>query len=182
VYGDTVNVASRLVSLAGGDEIFLSGAVYEALPPALQAQTRLIDQVLLRNRPTPVPVYELVREEEDATVSLPVRMRSSSATMEIRHGDRRFVVGPERTRLTIGRHANSDIHVDREQVSRLHVEIILRIDKFLLVDHSTNGTYVFVDDGPMLRVVREELVLSGAGRIVPGVETAPPIVYRVSAR
>lgn len=181
IYGDTVNVAARLVSLADGDEIFLSGSVHDALTPALRAQTRLIDQILLRNRPTPVPVYELAREEEDATVSLPVRPRPTGATMQIGHGDRLFVLGPERTRLTIGRHASSDIHVDHEQVSRVHVEIILRTDKFLLVDRSTNGTYVYVDNGPMLRVVREEVVLSGAGRIVPGVETDAPIVYRVSA-
>jgi hypothetical protein len=181
VYGDTVNVASRLVGLAGGDEIFISGKVYEALPPEVRAQARLIDQLLLRNRPTPVLVYELAREEEDATVSLAVRMRASSATMEISHGDRRFVLGPERLKVTIGRHADSDIRVDHEMVSRTHAEISLRGDKFVLDDRSTNGTYVHIADGPVLRVVREEMVLAGAGRIVPGVEPEAPIVYRVAA-
>jgi class 3 adenylate cyclase len=181
VYGDTVNVASRLMNLAGVDEIFLSGKAYEALPPALRAQMRVIDQLLLRNRPAPVLVYELARQEEDATVSVGVRMRASASTMEITHGEHLFVVGPERPKVTIGRHANSDIRVEHEMVSRTHAEVTLRGDKFVLVDRSTNGTYVYIDRGPMLRVVREELVLSGGGRIVPGVETDEPILYRVSA-
>ena len=171
VYGDVVNVAARLVGLAGGDEIFLSGTVYESLPAARRAQMRLIDQLLLRNRPAPVLVYELMREERDATVSIDVRTRASMATLQITHGERLFVVGPERPRVTIGRHAGSDIRIDHEAVSRTHAEISVRGEKFVLVDRSTNGTYVHVDSGPILRIVREELVLAGGGRIVPGVET-----------
>jgi class 3 adenylate cyclase len=181
VYGDTVNVAARLVSLAGADEIFLSGKVYEALPPALRAQTRMIDQLLLRNRPAPVLVYELIRDEADNTVSVGVRLRASSTSMEITHGDQHFVLGPERPKVAIGRHVANDIHIDHEMVSRVHAEVVLRGDKFMLIDRSSNGTYVYIENGPMLRIVREELVLSGGGRIVAGVETAHPIQYRVLA-
>ena len=93
-----------------------------------------------------------------------------------------LVVGPERPRLTIGRHASSDVRVEHEAVSRIHAEIILRGDKFVLIDRSTNGTYVHVDDGPILRIVREELVLAGTGRIVPGVEPPEAIRYRMVIR
>jgi adenylate cyclase len=181
VYGDVVNVAARLTALAGADEIFLSGKVYEALPPALRAKIRLIDQILLRNRPAPVLVYEYAREESEATVSVPVRRRASTATMELTHGDLLLVVGPERPRVTIGRHAENDIRVEHDVVSRNHAEIALRGDRFVLVDRSTNGTYVYVDNGPMLRVVREEIVLSGIGRIVIGTDGGLPIHFRVAA-
>lgn len=181
VYGDVVNVAARLVGLAGGDEIFLSGTVYERLPALRRAQMRVIDQLLLRNRPSPVLVYELMREERDATVSINMRPRAAMATMQLTHGERLFVVSPERVRVTIGRHADSDIRVEHEAVSRTHAEISLRGEKFVLVDCSTNGTYVHVDNGPMLRIVREEIVLTGGGRIVPGVEPEQPIRYLVAA-
>lgn len=181
VYGDVVNVAARLVGLAGGDEIFLSGTVFEGLSALRRAQMRLIDQLLLRNRPAPVLVYELMREERDATVSINMRPRASMSTMQITHGERLYVVSPERARVTIGRHADSDIRIEHEAVSRTHAEISLRGDKFVLVDRSTNGTYVHVDSGPMLRIVREELVLAGGGRIVPGVEPEQPIRYLVAA-
>jgi class 3 adenylate cyclase len=181
VYGDTVNVASRLMSLAGADEIFLSGKVYEALPSELRTQVRVFDQVALRNRPTPVLVYELVREEHDLTVSAPVRARASTAVLEITHAQALFVIGPERPHLTIGRHSSCDIRLDHDMVSRTHAEIALRRDKFALIDRSTNGTYVYIDEGPMLRVAREEIILGGAGRIVPGVESGAAIRYRVAA-
>lgn len=180
VYGDTVNVAARLLSLATADEIFLSGKVYEALSPDLRRRVRPFDQLPLRNRPGSVLVYELVCDEREGTVHAP-RMRASTATLEISHGDRLFVIGPERPKLSIGRHRGCDIHIEHDMVSRTHVEITLHRDKFVLADRSRNGTYVHIDEGPVLRVAREEMVLVGAGRIVPAVETPAPIRYRVTA-
>ena len=179
VYGDVVNVAARLVHLAFVDEILLSGGAYEGLPRALRAQAHMIDQLALRNRPTPVVVYEFTRGEQDTTVSAAVRMRGATTTMEITHGERLLVVGPERPRVTIGRDARSDIRVAQNQVSRAHAVISLRGDKFVLADHSINGTYVYLAGGSMLRILREEIVLTGSGRIVPGVESPQPIIYSV---
>ena len=182
VYGDVANVAARLVGRADAGEIFLSGKVYEALPGELRANVQLIDQMLLRNRPTPVLVYKCVRDTHRATVKARARRRPSTATMEVTHGDRLLVVGPERPRVCMGRDAGNDIRIDEDVVSRNHAEIALRGDRFLLVDRSTNGTYVYPDNGPMLRLVREEIVLTGAGRLVLGIaETSQPILYRMVA-
>ena len=186
VYGDVVNVAARLVSLAGVDEIFFSGNVYEALPPSMRESSRLIDQLALRNRPLSVAVYQYLLghdEMDDLTVSVSTRSRSSISTMEIRHGEQLLIVNPEHSKLTIGRHSDNDIVIGKRGenvVSRNHAEISLHGDKFLLIDRSTNGTYVRVDDGPVLRVAREEVMLAGSGRIVPGREIEPPIIYRVT--
>lgn len=182
VFGDVVNVAARLTTLAGGDEIFLSGKVYELLAPDLRAGVRLIDQLSLRNRPGSVLVYEFVGEEMDSTVSLGSRLRTATAAMEVVFGEQLFVIGPERPRVTIGRQTEHDIRIDHEAVSRHHADIALRGDRFVLVDRSTNGTYIYVEHGPVLRVVREEVALSGNGRIVPGIEPTPPILFRVSAQ
>ncbi len=181
VYGDIVNVAARLVGLADGDEIFLSAAVYEVLSPTWRQRTRLIAQLPLRNRPGAVLVYELTRASGDETVHVGTRIRVPTASLEITHGERLFVIGPERPRLTIGRQPDSDILIAEDAVSRTHAEIALRADKFVLIDRSTNGTYVYVDGGAVLRAVREEIVLSGSGRIVAGVERPDVICYRVTA-
>jgi len=182
IFGDVVNVAARLLALAGPDEIFLSGKVYEVLDQELRAGVRLIDQITLRNRPGAVLVYEYVGAEREATVSVAGKPRASTVALEIEHGARLFVIGPERPRLTIGRQASHDICVDHDAVSRTHAELQLREDRFVLVDRSTNGTYVHVDGGAVLRIVREELILAGAGRIVAGIEADPPIRFRVTAR
>jgi class 3 adenylate cyclase len=181
VFGDVVNVAARLVGLAGAEEIFLSGKAYEGLAPELRGQMRLIDQLLLRNRPGPILVYEFIGDECDSTVGVGARLRTATAVMEVSYGDALFVLGPERPRLTIGRQAEHDIRIEHEAVSRLQAEVVLRGDKFVLVDHSTNGTYVQLEHGPMLRLIREELALAGSGRIVAGVDSGPPILFRFAS-
>jgi adenylate cyclase len=181
VFGDVVNVAARLVEIAGPDEILLSGSTYEALAPALRGQARAIDQLVLRNRPAPVLVYEFIGDEEDATVGIGNRIRAAATVLEITHGERVFVIGPERPRLTIGREARHDIQLDHHAVSRLHAEIVVRGDKFVLIDRSTNGTYVYVADAPVLRVMREELALPARGHITAGVEGGRSIAFRLVA-
>lgn len=183
VYGDVANVAARLVGKADAGEIFLSGSVYGSLPMQLRAQVQLIDQMLLRNRPDAVPVYKYAPDSPLTTIRRRTRRRASAATLELQHGDLLLVIGPKRPRVSIGRDAENDICVEDDAVSRTHAEITLRGDRFMLVDRSTNGTYVYADNGPMLRLVRDELALTGVGRIVLGAEeTSHPILYRVAAR
>jgi predicted component of type VI protein secretion system len=52
--------------------------------------------------------------------------------------------------------------------SRLHARIERRRDKFVLVDQSSNGTYVTVDGEKEILLRREELVLRGRGQITFG--------------
>jgi adenylate cyclase len=183
VYGDVANVAARLVSRAAAGEIFLSGNVYDALPDEVRAHVQLIDQMLLRNRPTAVSVYKYVPDSIRATMKAGTRRLPVTATMEVTHGERLFVIGPERPRVCMGRDPGNDIRIDEDFVSRQHAEIALHGDRFVLVDRSTNGTYVYADQGPVFRLVREELDLTGAGRIVLGVAEAPAaILYRVTPR
>jgi class 3 adenylate cyclase len=180
VYGDVANVAARLISRAGAGEIFISGSVYEGLSDDLRARVQFIDEMLLRNRPDPVLVYKYVDDHQFATIKT-VPRRASTATMEVTFGELLVVVGRQRPRITLGRDVENDIRIEADVVSRTHAEIALSGDRFVLTDRSTNGTYVYADNGPMLRVVREELVLASAGRIFLGVEeTARPIRYRVA--
>ena len=180
IFGDVVNVAARLVSLAGADEIFLSGEAYEALPVEMRESVRAIDQLALRGRPDWVLVYEYLWKREDLTVSARDRtQRRSKIEMELSYGPHGFVLGTDKQKLTIGRDADNDIAITHDLVSRHHAQIILRGDRFLVVDRSTNGTYVIIDGGDTLRVSRDELALTGSGRIVPGRKTLQPIRYRV---
>lgn len=176
VYGDVVNVAARLVALAGADEILLSEAAHDSLP-SLHGSARLIDRVAIRGRPERVLIYEYLWQKDDLTASVLTRRTEPAWTLEVRFGDQRMVVGAERTRLSIGRTAESDISIDLDVVSRWHAEIVMRGDKFVLADASTNGTYVRVDNGPVLRICRDEITLAGSGAIMPGREDVPPIEY-----
>lgn len=180
VFGDVVNVAARLVALAGPDEILLSGGAHEELTVGFRSQAHLIDALALRNRPRAVPVYKFIGAEPDSTSPFNPPVPRAQATLSIKHGQTRFVLGPQRQRLSIGRHASSDICLDHAAVSRLHAEILARGDKFVLADRSTNGTFVHTQNGFVLRLLREELTLSQSGRIVAAVENGPAILFRVT--
>ena len=47
----------------------------------------------------------------------------------------------------------------------MHAHIERRRDKFVLVDHSSNGTYVTMENEPEIALRREEIVLRGHGHV-----------------
>jgi class 3 adenylate cyclase len=182
VYGDVVNVAARLVSIAGADEIFMAGESYDTLPEEMREAVRLIDQLALRGRPDWVRVYEYLWKQEGATVSSGDRSTASGrrATLQVTYGSDTFALDTDRPKLTIGRDSDNDITIADDIVSRHHAEVVLRGDKFLVIDRSTNGTYVLTDGGDTFRVNREELTLAGSGRIIPGRKSLqPPVRYKL---
>lgn len=181
-YGDVINVAARLVSLGGSGEIFLDGETFNALSPDMRESVRLIDQIALRGRPDWVLVYEFLWKKEMATVSMPAarREQGGAARLVLTHGGLEFQVGLDRPKLRIGRNGDNDIVVADRVVSRWHAEVVMRGSKFFLVDNSANGTQVRPDGDAPVQLMREELVLVGAGTIiVVDASTAAPIAYRV---
>jgi len=79
-----------------------------------------------------------------------------------------FVVNRDHPALQMGRGDNNDIVVVSLFASRVHARVEARDDKFVLVDQSSNGTFVLPEDesgiqGTEIRLREEELVLSGRG-------------------
>ena len=63
----------------------------------------------------------------------------------------------------LGRGNNCDIIVNNSFVSRQHVKVEYRFDKFWIIDQSTNGTYIRFNDGNIAYITREEMILQGSG-------------------
>ena len=80
-----------------------------------------------------------------------------------------FVAGREilldsaRPAFTIGRDATNDLSIASRKASRQHARIEWRRDKFVLFDHSTNGTYVTLEGAPEVMVKHETYLLRGRG-------------------
>lgn len=69
---------------------------------------------------------------------------------------------------TLGKEADNDLQVLRDWVSRYHASFRVDHQYFVLVDHSTNGTYVQTEDEQVTHVHRHDLRLWGQGYLSLG--------------
>jgi hypothetical protein len=74
--------------------------------------------------------------------------------------------------MLIGRGTNSDLHVPSELASRKHARIVYRKGKFVVSDHSTNGTFIKSQNGKEVYIHGEDYPLTGSGFISLGESTA----------
>src|SRR5258706_9498088 len=88
------------------------------------------------------------------------------------HRGRELVRRRDGDKIVLGRAADCDLPVADSMASRRHCTIERRGDKWVLKDHSTNGTYVTVTGDTELWLRREEFALIKHGRIGLGQASA----------
>jgi FHA domain len=100
----------------------------------------------------------------------PFRKSATHATrsVRLRIGDRELLVDERHSSITIGRGENNDVVLTAERISRLHARIEISPNKILLIDESTNGTYVRAADGKESFIHRNSMQLEGQGMIGVG--------------
>jgi hypothetical protein len=76
-----------------------------------------------------------------------------------------IVCSRENESIVVGRERSCALVVTDLTVSRRHCTITLRDRRFVLQDHSTNGTYVAVEGGAEILAQSEEVILGSRGRI-----------------
>jgi adenylate cyclase len=166
VFGDAVNVAARLTTFAGGGQIFTSGQTAAELSPALRARTRDQDSHTFRGKDQDVAVFELTwAESEEELTSMSPRVAVAATKVKLTHGAQEIELSEARSRLTLGRDVTNDIVIADRKASRVHAHIERRRDKFVLIDHSSNGTWVTTEGKTEVTLRREELILRGRGHI-----------------
>jgi pSer/pThr/pTyr-binding forkhead associated (FHA) protein len=85
--------------------------------------------------------------------------------LRLRFDDRELVVDERPSSITIGRAEENDVVVKGRLSSRLHARIEIGRSKFVLIDQSTNGTFVQTGDGEELFIRQDILQLKGQGMI-----------------
>jgi adenylate cyclase len=78
----------------------------------------------------------------------------------------------------LGTDTDADLTVSSRSASRKHARIEHRKQYFVLVDHSTNGTYVQTEDEKVTFLRRGELRLWGDGWIALGEPLSPESAIR----
>ncbi len=172
-FGDTVNTAARLAGLAKAGQALTSGETVALLPELLQCSTRDLDQMSVRGKAEELHVFEVLWQEgEELTMKAPsIRAAGKGAAavpnvrLCVRYAGEVMVLDEKRPGLSMGRDAACDLVIRDRRASRNHGKIERRGDKYVLVDISTNGTYVQLKGEAEFLLRREELVLRGSGRI-----------------
>jgi adenylate cyclase len=106
------------------------------------------------------------------TTMVPVIVGYSDAArgmrLRLRFDDRELVVDERPSSITIGRAEENDVVVKGHLSSRLHARIVIGRSNFVLIDESTNGTFVQTGDGEELFIRQDILQLKGQGMIGVG--------------
>jgi hypothetical protein len=165
VFGDSVNLAKRMADLAASGQIITTAETMAALPHHLRSKMRDLDSLNIKGKQKDVGIYELLWQEslEDLTALSP-RLVTRTQRVRIVHGERSVELGETLPAQTLGRDEGNDIVVADRKASRMHARIERRRDKFVLIDHSSNGTYVTVEGEAEILLRREEWTLRGRGR------------------
>ena len=167
VFGDTVNLAARLVEQAAQGQILLAeGTAQQVLPP-YRSSIRRLYPVRLKGFEGELMLCEIVwRGDEAATLApfdaVPPPRR---AKLKLVYRGEKLVLRRTVEEVTLGRDAGCRIVVDGEHASRHHCTIERRHDHFVLSDKSTNGTFVTIEGDQELALRRDEFTLRKSGWI-----------------
>lgn len=88
--------------------------------------------------------------------------------MRVTLGDKMLRLDHSNRTVTIGRGGECDFIVTEKFASRQHIRIRLLRTHFYLFDHSINGTFVTLDNGREIQVLRGEMLLEGSGSLALG--------------
>jgi adenylate cyclase len=175
VFGDSVNVAARMAGLAFAGQVLTTGETRAALSGVTQDCVRRLDTLPVKGKAAEIEVYEQLWQVNTGSTTLADRAPGRAADQpRLRLLYRGQELTVERG-LQFGREPAADLVVIAGQlISRRHAKIEPRGGKFVLVDRSSNGTYVTLGKSPEIRLRREELILHGDGIISFGQSASAP--------
>jgi len=185
--GEKTLTVDRILSLTGyvGDHrLYRQLQVHECyatsgpmkLSAALRESTRQINALPVKGKAEEIEVHELMWQGSLDRTLIPGRVTvepvsapSAGPSIKLTHLGREITF---RDTVYFGREsAGNHIVITDPMTSRRHSKIELRAGKFVLIDQSSNGTFVMLGGNEEMRLKREELILYGSGVISFGHST-----------
>ena len=178
IFGAAVHTANRMTSQAKARQIVISGSTVERMGSKWRKQTRQIDVATVRGRMQEVALFELLWQPDEATSMLPTiewenRSRRTNSKLTLTFRDSTVVVNEGRKSINIGRADDNDLVIKGNLISRIHARIEQRRGRFILIDQSTNGTFLQDVQGEETFVRRDSIELVGEGIIGLGKVAKP---------
>jgi adenylate cyclase len=169
VYGESVNIAARLSELASHGRAIVSTEAAVRLSQHWQPKIRPMPPRVVKGVARSVELCEMRCEHSDLVTHIGgLTMNAGQAEMRVYHGGRVWLLGAEHPRLRMGRDIDVDIGIKDACASRQHCELQFRRDRFILIDRSSNGTFVTIEGRQEFALTREEVVIDGHGWLAFG--------------
>ena len=166
VFGDTVNVCARLVSLGSPEQVLTTQQTVDALSAALRTRCRQLYPMKVKGKAEEITVCDVLwRLDPDATErDLPLPRasvaRKGVSILKLTYAGESFTVGPAQ-QVNLGRDKTNYVVIDSNRASRVHARIFGRDGNFLIADQSSNGTFLLIDGNTTEVVLRREEAVMG---------------------
>ena len=174
VYGDAVNTAARMASLAKREQIITTAATVKLLTNAGMLRTRSMGQARVAGKQKPIDIVDVQWQEDTSNVTMVQRAIRVEAEdepkirLQLRYRGKAIDLDELAPPFTLGRDPTATLMIEAEWVSRFHALIEYKRGYFVVSDRSTNGTYVKFGEDEELRLHRDELRLRRNGTISLG--------------
>ncbi len=173
VFGDTVNVAAYLTAVATAEQILTTESTEKCLSAALRSVVRPIFHAVLKGSDKESTVYQVLWRTDhidltDVNLQSNKTIPGDTGSLLLTLDEERVRVDQWRPSVVIGRSQDCDLVVNDRFASREHLSIKLVRTHFYLFDHSINGSFVSLESGEEVHVLRREMLLDGTGKICIG--------------
>jgi hypothetical protein len=180
---DLVRETAHLMGLAKSGQILVSGKVRKALPEAMRKLSTDTGLTLLNASGSKMAVVEIASDrgapptdspETAEAVDATDNSDNSCARLRLHYGQNTIVLDEQRPVIAMGRDATCGVIIRNLRASRRHATIELRGSLVVLIDKSTNGTFVTIDGNPTQFVKHGECPLHGSGMIAFSSSSSTP--------
>lgn len=173
IFGDAVNIASRVADYAKPRQIIATLAAIEGVSKVSGHLKKYIGRITAKNITGEIELFEILFGNQQTTMVIDSREVSEAlfcSNLYLMHGRRVATVDAHRTVISVGREDYNDIVVKYSWISRTHAYFENRNGIFLVIDKSSNGTFIYPENAEPLYINKREHPLVGRGLIFFGRE------------
>jgi hypothetical protein len=190
VFGNAVNVASRLVTKAKPMQILADCATIENARLEGLVTTRFVDKMSFKGQTELFDVHEILSNTAEDSEKITICVQhdfsiqgGATQAFEVQYQNRGFLLDDHHNVLKMGRDASNHIVVPHPLVSRFHAKLLWNHGQCFLEDQSVNGTYFMTGFGESLHIHHSQhlLIVSGILRLGPeeAIQKDHDLVFKV---
>ncbi len=176
-FGDTINVAARVVALCDAGRIITTSST---IAHTTGISARPYQTTRVKGKSAPLKLQEILWDSDYATslhpdLHLTQTYSARPVQIKISYGNQFYEICSKLPPFTIGRGDECRLVIQSELASRTHAHLEVRWGEVFLRDFSTNGTFVCrgatestKSSVTSTRIHRREVLLQGTGAIAIG--------------